>query len=350
MIRPWLEPAWRRLVEREERLPHAMLFAGPGGLGKRELAEELAARLLCVAPDTTSGLACGRCGGCQLRLSGNHPDLIRLVPEADASEAAEEGGADALAGSRAKSAQILIAQVRAVQEALTVTGHQGSRRVTIVDPAEAMNPFTANALLKLLEEPPDGCLFVLVSAAPAQLLPTIRSRCQPWQFGYPEAADVQQWGASQRDEDRALLALSGGLPLAAERLGARGQGVMLARFVRDIGTHPAPDPLRLAGQWEGWLKSKEAIAAGFGVVELVDWMQRWVTDLATLRLGGRVRYFPAQQDRLAALASQLSIAAVSNCYNEFVRIRRVARHPLNLRLMLEDMLLRYARALSDARP
>ncbi len=349
MIPSWVRPAWSRLVELGERLPHALLFVGPPGLGKRELAEALAARLLCEGP-AADGHACGRCPACQWRLAGNHPDLYRVVPAADA--AAAEGGEGTTAepgAGKAKSEQIVIEQIRELQAALSVTGHHSERRVVVIDPAEAMNVFTANALLKLLEEPPAGCVFVLVSSAPRRLLPTIRSRCQQWPFARPDADALAQWHAQADAAAAALLAISGGMPLAAERLAQTGGGALFERFVRDLGQLRAADALKLAGQWESWLKSKDVLAAGFGLPELVDWMQRWVSDLAALRLGGRVRFFPGQADLLAALAAKASVAAVSGCYNELAQLRRVSRHPLNLRLVLEDMLLRYARAITGAR-
>ena len=348
MIHPWLDHTWGRFVALGDRLPHALLLIGPPGAGKRDFADAAAARLLCNAPDE-AGHACGNCQSCRLRLAGNHPDLFVLMPAADAAvEGAESGPPET--GGKARSAQIVIEQVRELQQSLNVTGHQSSRRVIVVSPADAMNVYTGNALLKLLEEPPPGCTFLLVSSMPRRLLPTIRSRCQQWIFARPRAEAVATWLQGGDGDARALLAVSGGMPLEAERLAASGAGASLVRFVRDVSRLPDGDPLGLAGQWDAWLKSREALDAGFGMVQLVDWMQRWVTDLAALRLGGRIRYFPEQDGVLNALAARASVAAVVNCYNEFSRMRRVAQHPLNARLMIEDMLLRYVRALTGSRP
>jgi DNA polymerase-3 subunit delta' len=341
----WLQETWRRLVALGERMPHALLFVGPAGTGKRDLADALAAALLCARP-TQDGHACGHCAPCVLRQSGNHPDLHLLVP---AAQLASPEGAPVEEGGKAKSSQIVIEQVRDLQAALGVTAHQGSGRVVIVEPAEAMNTFTANALLKSLEEPPQACTFVLCCSAPRMLLPTIRSRCQTWAISPPDETALRAWAAGKPPELLALAHAGGGMPLAAERLAARGMTPHLIRFVRDIGALSDSDPLMLAGQWENWLKSKEASAAGFDLVQLVEWVQRWVSDLASVRLGGRVRYFPDQEGLLSAVALRTDVDAMATCYNELARIRRVARHPLNSRLMLEDMLLRFARAIGGSK-
>lgn len=347
LILPWQESLWQRLTGRLASLPHAVLLAGPAGQGKRQFAEALAALLVCESP-VPGPAACGACVGCQWRTADNHPDLQRLIPEAD--EEPGEGAGEA-EPAKAKSAQIRIEQVRAVQAALTVSSHRGGRRVVVVDPAEAMNVFTANALLKLLEEPPAEVVFLLVAAQPARLLPTLRSRCQRWDFPLPEPAASLPWlGQAHPGTPAELLALVGNAPLAAARLGEAGGQALRARFVADLASLPGSDPLRLAGQWEAWLKSKEAAGAGLDMATLVAWFQRWVTDLGSLRLGGRVRYFPDQAAVLARLAGRLSVAAASACYNEALALRRVAQHPLNARLMLEDMLLRYCRAVDGGAP
>ncbi|MCL2590565.1 MAG: DNA polymerase III subunit delta' [Betaproteobacteria bacterium] len=352
MIYPWLKSLWAQWMALGEHLPHALLIAGASGLGKRDLAEALAARLLCDAPQT-DGQACGHCLPCQWRTSGNHPDLHRLSPESGEAQFL----ADEQAGGEAKptqgATQIVINQVRAVQEALSVTAHRGGKRAVIVDPAEAMNPFTANALLKLLEEPPDGCAFLLVSSAPRRLLPTIRSRCQHWHVPHPSADALLQWQAGQGhggSVPTSLLALCGGMPLTARRLSAQGGVALFERFVNDLNAGRI-DPLRLAAQWETWLKKDKApLAAGFNLITLVEWMHRWVSDLAAISLGGRVRYFPEQIERLAVLSAEVNATSAIDCYNEFINIRRVATHPLNLRLFLEDMLMRYVRVFKGDRP
>lgn len=340
MIHPWLASQWERLIGLRERLPHALLFSGPAGVGKRDLAEALAGRLLCDAPDGVTGQACGRCEACALREAGNHPDLHVLEPVEDTGDSATKSATRA-------SGQIRIEQVRALQHALSVTGHRSRHRVVVIEPAEAMNPFTANALLKILEEPPAGCVLILVSAAPQRLLPTLRSRCQQWAFAPPDAQAVAAWHESHPAEAQAMLAVCGGAPLAAERLLARGLGPLLTRFVADISAVRRADALALAGRWDAWLKSKEAGAAGLDIPLLVDWTQRWVSDLGQLALGGAPRYYPAAQPTLGQLARTANAVRVLNCYNEFIQIRRVAQHPLNVRLMLEDMLLRYTRALAE---
>lgn len=342
MILPWQEAAWERLTQGLPTLHHALLLAGPAGQGKRQFAEAAAWRLLCEAP-SPRGFACGECVGCQWLQADNHPDLLRLVPEQESEGGEEAEGKEA---GKTKSHQIRIDQVRALTPVLAVSAHRGGRRVIIVDPAEAMNPFTANALLKLLEEPPAGVVFLLVSAQPMRLLPTLRSRCQRWDFPLPEADAVLAWLRAHHPQTPAeLLDLVGGAPLTAAALAEKGGQALRERLVADLRQRPPADPVRLAGQWENWLRSKEAQGAGLDMATLVAWVQRWVTDVASVRLGGSARYFPDQARPLAALAGVMSVADALACYNEFIALRRVAQHPLNPRLMLEDMLIRYGRML-----
>ncbi|MGE3166523.1 MAG: ATP-binding protein [Planctomycetota bacterium] len=133
------------------RVSHAYLLAGPAGVGKRRFADELAAALLCRAGPLR---ACGSCVSCRTLVSGNHPAYSVVAPEP---------------GKRLE-----IDSVRAAIESLSLRGEP--RRIMVLDEADRMNDPAANAFLKTLEEPPPGIIFLLVTARPAHLLPTIISR------------------------------------------------------------------------------------------------------------------------------------------------------------------------------
>jgi DNA polymerase-3 subunit delta' len=173
------------------QLPHALLLTGQRGIGKFELARSFAASLLCENL-TAAGEACGACLACGWLAQGNHPDLRLLQPNALIAEAAESGELDE-AGKKKPSQQITIDQVRALDDFLHVGTHRHGARVVLLNPAEAMNRSTANALLKSLEEPIASTLFLLISSEPHRLLPTIRSRCQVMPVRHPVHGLAGQW-------------------------------------------------------------------------------------------------------------------------------------------------------------
>ncbi|MDB5888727.1 MAG: holB, partial [Rhodocyclales bacterium] len=268
-----------------------------------------------------------------------------------ASEEATDEEADTETDSgkkeKKKSDQIRIEQMRDMQALLEIGGHQGGRRVVLIDPAEAMNPPAANALLKSLEEPPIDAVFLLVSHAPRRLLPTIHSRCQVWDFPVPEPAVATQWLKARGATDaEAALGFASGLPLAALTFVEGPLADARQRFARDMLALPKTDPLKLAGQWESWLKAKDADKTGLSMTLLVSWLQRWLSDGARLATGGdaneKARFFRDFAPQLATLSKGRGESWIA-CYNELLAYRRVAQHPLNARLFLEDVLLRVAR-------
>jgi DNA polymerase III delta' subunit len=169
-----VEGLWRALAE--ERPHHAYLFEGPRGVGKRTVAELLAQAANCERVPPGQGTPCGTCLTCRQIANGTHPDVIRLLPD-------EERAARAIPVDR----------VREVIRQLAYHRFSARRRFVIVDPAEAMLEAAQNAILKTLEEPPEGTHFVLVTHNAAVLLPTIRSRCQRVRFGSVPEARVRDW-------------------------------------------------------------------------------------------------------------------------------------------------------------
>ncbi|MCA9537371.1 MAG: DNA polymerase III subunit delta' [Myxococcales bacterium] len=149
------------------RLHHAYLFAGPDGVGKALCAQGFAEALLCATP-RDDGDACGACNPCRRTAERQHPDLHIVARREKKAGELER--------------QIRIEQVRELQRALSFKSFEGARRVVLLLEAEKMNPATANALLKTLEEPGPDTHFILVTAAPHTLLPTVISRCQRVRF------------------------------------------------------------------------------------------------------------------------------------------------------------------------
>lgn len=200
---PWHAAHWQQLqlLLEQKRLPHALLLSGPEQIGKLRLTQAFAAQLLCASP--TAAGACGDCESCRLLDAGSHPDFRLLQPPE---------------GKR----QIGVDQVRALIEFSQQTAYRtGGRKVVIIEPAEAMNINTANALLKTLEEPAGDTVLMLVSHAPSRLLPTIRSRCLSVGFALPATEMALPWLSTllqgQGDAEQ-LLRESGGKPVAALKL------------------------------------------------------------------------------------------------------------------------------------
>lgn len=201
-------------MARTETLPHALLLSGPAGTGKGEAALTLAQLLNCQAPPTPgitpfaslSAHRCGTCRSCRRIDAGTHPDVRVIAPE----------------GSHIK-----IAQIRDLCNTLLAKPLEASHRVVLIKDAGRMNREAANALLKVLEEPPKGTFFVLTTSQPSELLPTVLSRCQLIRFR-PLAREtvvrcLMEEAHLPRHQAESVAALSdGSLALAREMVSCKG--------------------------------------------------------------------------------------------------------------------------------
>ena len=209
----WQEPAWNAWIRLRERLHHSVLIQGSEGFGEFEFAQAIAQSLLCEKP-RPGGYACGACQACHWFSQGNHPDFRLIVPESMTPDLREEESEPVKKEKR--SEQIRIEQVRELAAFLSVGTHRAGLRVILIYPAEAMNANTQNALLKGLEEPASGTVFLLVTTQSERLLATVRSRCVKFSLPLPESGEVVPWLKEQGVEHpEAALAGTGGAPLAA---------------------------------------------------------------------------------------------------------------------------------------
>ncbi len=171
----------RRLIA-GGRLPQTLLLSGPPGCGRRTTARAVAQALLCSAP--VAGDACGRCRSCALVASSAHPDLTEVPGDRDAAD--EDGD---------QSRSLKVDMVRDLADRAMETPILGERRVFLIPACERLSAGrgdSANALLKVLEEPPAGTWFVLTAASPDGVLPTIRSRSQVIRLGPLPAPDLER--------------------------------------------------------------------------------------------------------------------------------------------------------------
>ena len=331
---PWHAPAWTQLQQMRERMPHAILFHGPAGTGKADFLETFAQALLCenVRPD---GHACGECASCGWFAQHNHPDYRRVRPEAleDEPGESEEGGDGERKSksTKAPSKEIKIEQIRQLADFMNISTHRQGLRVVVLYPAEALNMPASNALLKTLEEPPPGTVFLLASNSLDRLLPTILSRCRKFALPMPDHAAALAWLKEQGVPDAdSWLREQGGAPLAALNASNDGNREDMDALLHFLA-RPSPD---------GALRSAEKLAKA-ELPALVAWTQRWLYDVFSYKLSGTLRYYPRYQKEVAALAGRAGAAGLLRAIKAVNERRAVADHPLSAKLFVEDMLLEY---------
>ncbi|MBI3872207.1 MAG: hypothetical protein HY304_03910 [candidate division Zixibacteria bacterium] len=219
----WRQPAAERTLKQAaavSRLSRAYLLVGPDGVGKWAAAQWLAQTLLC-RQDNVRQRPCGTCEGCRRVATGTHPDWHALFPVP--SSTAEEDAAAFLAAKRddpfavvrfKKRPYLGMERIRDLITELNKTSVEGGRKVALIASAEQMAGESQTILLKTIEEPPPDAHFILTSADPGRLLPTVVSRCQMVRFHPVDPAYIAERLIAERglDTDRAHLVaeLSGG--------------------------------------------------------------------------------------------------------------------------------------------
>ncbi len=206
------------------KIPHAYLFTGIPGVGKTTTAMALATVLNCQAPENLD--ACGRCAACRQMAGGNCPDFLTIRPGDKSVRIGntEGGGSSAERGEQTKGSgkTIGIDLVRELNRALSFAPLSGRYRVCLFHKAETMTQEAANSLLKVLEEPPLGNVFILKTTEALDLLPTILSRCQRVPF-QPLRPSLVEGRVRDRLGSRESLAR----PIVAMSSGSLGRAIMM---------------------------------------------------------------------------------------------------------------------------
>lgn len=326
---PWQLADWQRLQDLSKRPPQGLLLKGGKGIGKLDLALHYAHSLLCQQPQAT-GLACGTCPACHWLSQGAHPDFRLLQPDAlnEDNEVSESG--------KKPSKQITIDQIRGLADFLGMTAHQGKRRVVVIYPAEAMNHNAANALLKNLEEPNSGMLFILVTHKPQQLLPTILSRCVSFSPAVPEVRMAADWLRGQGvATPESVLAAAGFAPLLALQGEAQSGLEEREKLLAALRQPAVLDVFALAEMLQ---KTEQTL--------VVQWLQQWSYDLNAIKSAGRLRYHLGEEAALQKLVAAVSPLELARLQQLLQTAKREAQHTLNPKLFFESLLLAYRQLLS----
>jgi DNA polymerase-3 subunit delta' len=298
------------------RLHHAYLFVGPEGVGKRTVALAVAKAAHC---DEAPADFCDRCANCARIQHGNHPD-VRLV--------------ETLAGKK----EISIQQVRAIERELNFRSFSGQKKIAIIDPATSMNISAQNALLKTLEEPPQGSLLILIAPNAGGRLPTLRSRCLRLPFAplSPQAVTgfLTAHKGVAKEAARFLSAMSMGSLGAALKL---DQGEWLAErqgWAEMLSTLTVGDYRAASAGAEAIAGNKEES------LRFLAWAETWYRDLLVYAVTKNSEEI-VNLDMLAPIQSQAAGGDVERMLATFAQTARAAariQRNLNRRMVLESLL------------
>ena len=326
---PWNEQLWANLVQiwRQGRLPHALLFTGQHGMGKRAFTDLFAQSLLCEQPDS-HGRACATCKSCQLMAAGNHPDLRYSETEDNAK-------------------QIKIDQIRELIAFIALKSHYGRTKLAIINPAEKMNRQAANCLLKTLEEPPGDSLIILITHQPMYLPATVRSRCQNLVFESPRLTAVYDWLARQIDTTAnidTLYALSKGAPLTAVAMANDGSLERRLQFLDSLFTlfQGKQNPVMAAKHW-----------LDLGSHNVLSWLVSLAMDMARIKSSSKTTNITHHDttDRLQDLVKSLDLRIIFHALDIFTECHRHAtgQIQINEQTLLEDAAIQCAELGIEAR-
>ncbi|MBO3659909.1 DNA polymerase III subunit delta' [Acinetobacter variabilis] len=314
-IYPWQQQVWETLTGRFPKLGHGLLFYGKKGCGKEAFTQQFLAWVLCLnrQPDGP----CGECGSCQWLKADTHPNYVYISTDED---------------NKKQNAKIKIEKIRDllpfVQQ--TVDGW----RVIVIEPAEALNIASSNALLKTLEEPGENIVIILLADHYLKLPATIRSRLQHFALDrissvqFSEYVEVQlpEAGSSQQ---QLLMNLSNQMPLQAVEVAQSSWLPLRQEFMEDWKKLAIQKnmPMAIATKWNKSLS--------FG--EFSQMFEYLLSDLICVKLNQAVKNIDLDFD---VLAEQYSLETLFKIYEDFQRAKQYLEQNVQSNLVLDELCIK----------
>ena len=310
----WHRPVLERInsLKKQQRLPHAILIDSSSELDGVEIIWGLAMLLLCDEAVGTD--PCGKCQSCQLMLANTYPDFKYVSLEYDGK-------------SKKLNKNIKIEQIRKLIHEVNLTGLYDKLKIFAIHPADKMNKESANSLLKTLEEPGEGVLFLLLTHKKGKLPVTVRSRCQIWPIELPSREDSQYWLLGQgmdADEIDQYLDYAGGDPQLALKL----QGEDYADIVNQFKT-----------QFAQYLRNEIDVATlGAKLVSIGAPLVRRLMKMVITAYSHQLCGVNRPENKLSASA-KLAAQGVLALSSQIDRQLMIEENNLNFQIQLEDVLI-----------
>jgi DNA polymerase III subunit delta' len=319
-IYPWFKDAWIAIHE-NKKLPHALIFKGKEGIGKYNFAIKFAKSYLCQNP-LSNHLPCEACSSCEW-FPDSHPDFRHITPiENEDDEPSKR--------KTVRKKNILIDQIRELSEYLELSVHQEKgRRIVLIEPADSLNQAASNALLKILEEPPENTLFILITSKTQKLIATIRSRCQLLDLRGPSLDEAKAFLIDQKiTHGDNLLSYNGGSPFNA---------------IKELENQSERETIiQLLSQGHNIDITKVNYAI---LTQGLDWtlnmIQKWVFDLLLSLHTQQNYYFKNEEKRIHSQAKQINLDTLLLFANELNELKKIATHPINQELQLQNIFIKY---------
>jgi len=307
-------------------LPHALLFTGIDGIGKKKTALTFAGALNCrMAADRRTAVnsrivPCGECRPCRKIEAGQHPDVIVITPE---------------------KSRIKILTIRNLGHTLAVKPYEASQRVVVIDQAQTMNPEAGNSLLKLLEEPPENTVLILIADNKHNLLPTIVSRCQQVAFkpipGHAIAEYLEKQGV--RGDKAAILAkLANGSYGKADSLVDAGWVGRREWIIQLVDPHDGGGDRSV--QIRSFLAFSELMSLNREAIpDALEILISWFRDLAVVKAGSNRVANTDLMEKIARAARHYETASLLADIDLLEAAKKNIQANVNTRLTLDVMMM-----------
>lgn len=314
-ILPWHKGNWEELFTVTEKLPHALVLYGPCNSGIDIFTLEASKSLVCRNHNETE-VYCNTCQDCNWFDSNSHPDIFFV----GATRIDED----------TSSNNISIDLIRELKVFFELTPHQQhGKKVAVIFDAHRMNLSSSNALLKILEEPPGESIIILTTSDLSKLLPTIKSRSRLISFSNPNLEEAKEYlGVANKQELLPFINLYAGNPLAL--LNDHLNYPLLAEIIHCLQQGKKFDSSNINPNW---------FVNGFPW--LINLIQKWAYEILLSKLTHQQFYFPAEQSKIADLASMANISNLLRFQKKLNDLKLYASSPINKEINLDIIFIDY---------